>query len=127
MRLFIDECLSPQMARALNGSGQHVAEHPLDFGGRGAPDHRVLQRCIARGLVIVTENARDFRALVGAEDIHPGLIILPCVGRERSFALLQSAIMHLETMGDAMGAMVNHVLEVDADGAIRYYPLPASF
>ena len=42
MRLFIDECLSPQMARELNASGQHVAEHPLDFGGRGAPDHRVL-------------------------------------------------------------------------------------
>ena len=77
MRLFIDECLSPQMARQLNASGEHVAEHPLDFGGRGAPDHRVLQRCIARELVIVTENARDFRALVDSEDIHPGLIILP--------------------------------------------------
>ncbi len=125
MRLFIDECLSPQIARALNASGQHVAEHPLDFGGRGDSDHRVLQRCVARELVIVTENARDFRVLVGSEDIHPGLIILPCVGRERSFALLLSAIVHLETMGDAMDAMVNHVLEVDAEGAIRYYRLPA--
>ena len=124
MRLFIDECLSPQIARELNASGQHVAEHPLDFGGRGAPDHRVLQRCIARGFVIVTENARDFRALVGAEELHPGLIILPCVGRERSFALLQAVIAYLEAMGDAMDAMVNHVLEVDADGAIRRYPLP---
>ena len=124
MRLFIDECLSPQMARQLNTSGEHVAEHPLDFGGRGAPDHRVLQRCIARGLVIVTENARDFRALVGAEELHPGLIILPCVGRERAFALLQAAIAYVEAMEDAMDAMVNHVLEVDAEGAIRHYPLP---
>lgn len=124
MRLFIDECLSPQMARALNASGQHVAEHPLDFGGRGAPDHRVLQRCIARGLVIVTENASDFRALVGSEDIHPGLIILPCVSRERAFALLQTVIAYVEAMEDAMDAMVNHVLEVDAEGAIRHYPLP---
>ena len=70
MRLFIDECLSPQIARELNASGEHVAEHPLDFGGRGDPDHRVLQRCLARGLVIVTENARDFRALVGVEAIY---------------------------------------------------------
>lgn len=124
MRLFIDECLSPQMARELNASGQHVAEHPLDFGGRGDADHRVLQRRIARGLVIVTENARDFRALVGAEDIHPGLIILPCVGRERAFALLQAAIAYVEAMEDAMDAMVNHVLEVDAEGAIGHYPLP---
>lgn len=124
MRLFIDECLSPQMARELNSSGRHVAEHPLDFGGRGDADHKVLQRCLARGLVIVTENARDFRALVGSEDIHPGLIVLPCVGREQSFALLQSAIAYIETMGDTMDAMVNHVLEVDTEGGIRYYPLP---
>ncbi len=87
MRLFIDECLSPQIARNLNESGKHVAQHPLDFGGRGAPDHRVVERCIAHGLVIVTENARDFRALVGAKDVHPGLIIVPCVGRKRSAAL----------------------------------------
>lgn len=124
MRLFIDECLSPQLARELNASGQHVAEHPLDFGGRGDPDHRVLQRCAARELVIVTENARDFRALVGAKELHPGLIILPCVGRERSFALLQAAIDCIETMGDPMDPMVNHVLEVDAEGAVRHYPLP---
>lgn len=124
MRLFIDECLSPQIARELNASGQHVAEHPLDFGGRGDSDHRVLQRCVAHELVIVTENARDFRVLVGAEELHPGLIILPCVGRERSFALLQAAIDYLETTGNPMDAMVNHVLEVDAEGAIRYYPLP---
>lgn len=88
------------------------------------PPTTVCCRCIARGLVIVTENARDFRALVGPEDIHPGLSILPCVGRERSFALLQSAIDCLGAMGNVMDAMVNHVLEVDADGAIRYYPLP---
>ena len=74
MRLFIDECLSPRIARALNASGEHLAEHPLDFGGREDPDHRVLQRCIARELVIVTQNARDFRALVRTADIHPGLI-----------------------------------------------------
>lgn len=125
MRLFIDECLSPEIARRLNGTGEHVAEHPLDFGGRGDPDYRVLQRCIARGLVIVTENALDFRALVGAEAIHPGLIVLPCVSRERSFALLQAAMNFLTAMdGEAMDIMINHVIEVDAEGAIRFFPLP---
>ena len=71
-----------------------------------------------------TENARDFRALVGAEAIHPGLIILPRVDRERSFSLFQATIEYLEAMGDAMDVMVNRVLEVDADGAIRYFSLP---
>ena len=126
MRLFIDECLSPEIARRLNASGAHVAEHPLDFGGRGAPDYRVLQRCIERGLVIVTENAVDFRTLVGAVEIHPGLIVLPCVGRDKSFALLQAAFDFLEAMDDeAMEVMINHVIEVDVEGAIRIFPLPA--
>lgn len=125
MRLFIDECLSPRIARALNASGEHLAEHPLDFGGRGEPDHRVLQRCIARELVIVTQNARDFRALVRTEDLHPGLIILPCVGREQSFRLLRAAFAYLEARGKAMDVMLNHVLEIDEDGTIRFYPLPA--
>ena len=125
MRLFIDECLSPHIARALNASGEHIAEHPLDFGGRGDPDYRVLQRCIARELVIVTQNARDFRALARTTDIHPGLIILPCVGRQQSFALLRAALAYLEARGNAIDAMLNHVLEIDEDGSIRFYPLPA--
>lgn len=65
-----------------------------------------------------------FALLSVLKDIHPGLIILPCVGRERGFMLLQAAIAHLEAMGDAMGAMFNHVLEVHAEGAMRHYPLP---
>ncbi|MDE0028980.1 MAG: DUF5615 family PIN-like protein [Deltaproteobacteria bacterium] len=123
MRLFIDECLSPRLARILNQSGKHVAQHPLDFGGRGVPDHRVLERCIAQELVIVTANARDFRTLIQTEDIHPGLIVLPCVGRQRSVALLHAAIEYLEDMGNPMDAMVNHVLEFDNAGAFRHYPL----
>jgi predicted nuclease of predicted toxin-antitoxin system len=30
--LFIDECLSPILARRLNESGEHDAVHPLDLG-----------------------------------------------------------------------------------------------
>ncbi len=124
MRLFIDECLSPQVARELNETGLHVAMHPLDFGGRGEADHTVLARCIADNLVIVTQNARDFRALIAAEEIHPGLIILPCVGRERSKALLNEAIAHLESLGEPMDAIVNHVLEIDQQGNLQMFPLP---
>jgi predicted nuclease of predicted toxin-antitoxin system len=124
MRFFIDECLSPQNARELNETGLHVAMHPLDFGGRGEADHNVLARCIADDPIIVTQNARDFRALVAAEEIHPGLIILPCVGPARSKALLDAAIAHLKTLGDPMNAIVNHVLEIDHQGNLQMYPLP---
>ena len=124
MRLFLDECLSPRIGRALNAEGAHIAIHPRDFGGLGAPDHEVLARCVDLDHVLVTENARDFRALIAARDVHPGLIVLPCVGRARSEALLRAAIDFLTERGDPPDVMVNRVLEVAADGEMTLYPLP---
>ena len=63
--------------------------HPRDFGGLGASDQEVLRRCTEHDLVLVTENASYFRALVATQAIHPGLIVFPCVGRVRSEALLR--------------------------------------
>ena len=124
MRLFLDECLSPRIAANLNAEGLHIAEHPRDFGILGAPDHLVLARCIERDLVLVTQNARDFRALVDTSDIHPGLIILPAVDLAGSEMLLRAAMDFLSGDPDPMDAMVNHVLEVSADGAMHLSPLP---
>ena len=123
MQLFLDECLSPAIARALNAEGDHVAMHPRDFGGLGTPDREVLERCTELDLVLVTENARDFRALIATRSIHPGLIVLPCVGRARSEALLRAAIDFLSERGDPMDVMVNHVLEVSTELAMQLYPL----
>lgn len=124
MRLFIDECLSPQLATRLNATGRHDAVHPLHVGRRGEPDHRVLARCIAEDRVIVTENARDFRKLVGRTALHPGLIVLPSIGREGTWMLLQTAIGFIEGRGDPTDAMVNHVLEVGESGGMAFLPLP---
>jgi predicted nuclease of predicted toxin-antitoxin system len=126
VRLFIDESLSPQLAIRLNETGRHDAVHPLHIGRRGQPDHRVLDQCIAEGRVIVTQNARDFRRLVGGTEIHPGLIILPLLDREATWRCLEAAIAFLESTGDPATAMVNHVLEVDAAGAMTLTALPAS-
>ena len=123
MRLFLDECLSPAIARAINRGGLHLAQHPRDFGGLGQSDHSVLQRCLNEDLVLVTANAGDFRALAACEDLHPGLIILPCLSRQESEALLGAAIRHLSERGDPMQIMVNHVLEVSLDGGCALFPL----
>ncbi|GAA0332262.1 hypothetical protein GCM10009087_48100 [Sphingomonas oligophenolica] len=77
-----------------------------------------------RGPDDLTENAADFRKLVAREDIHPGLIIPPNVTRDASLALLLAAITYLETLGSPSEIIVNHIVEVDADGAMRLYPLP---
>ena|SRR5215475_7635668 len=63
-----DECLSPELATRLNKTGRHDAIHPLHVGRRGEPDRRLLQRCVAEDRTIVTENARDFRRLIGNEN-----------------------------------------------------------
>jgi len=126
VRLFIDECLSPWLALELNATGRHDAVHPLHIGRRGEPDHRVLARCIAEDRVIVTGNARDFRRLVGKTDIHPGLIILPGLNRNRTWALLQAALAYIEDRGPPMEVMVNHVLEVDESREMKLVPLPTA-
>lgn len=124
MRLFIDECLSPQLVRHLNMTGEHDATHPRDMGRLGEPDHVVLERCLSEDRVIVTENAVDFRKLVAREEVHPGLILLPSVTRDVSLRLLTDAIAHLATIGEPSDVMVNHVLEVTEAGAFALSPLP---
>lgn len=124
MRLFIDECLSPGLARSINAAGRDLAVHPLDHGGRGARDDEVLARALREDLAIVTENARDFRKLVGRVQLHPGLIIVPNLDVVRAKVLLDQAIAFLEARGDPMNVMVNHVLEINASGEIDFYPLP---
>lgn len=125
MRLFIDESLAPRLAERLNASGEHDAIHPLHVGRRGELDHVVLARCVAEDRVIVTQNARDFRNLVGRSELHPGLIVLPAVGRERSYELLLAVLTHLAERGEASDVIVNHVAEIDPDGHYRISILAA--
>lgn len=123
MRFFIDECLSPILARRLNESGEHEAIHPLDFGRRGERDDVIVEHCLVEDRVIVTENARDFRALLGGVDLHPGLIILPAIDREGTWRMLQMVIAFLVARGDPMKIMVNHVAEIDLTGTITLYAI----
>lgn len=124
MQIFIDECLSPSLAKELNDTGQHICQHPRDFRGRGAPDHVMLARCIEHSLTIVTQNAKDFKTLVGQQEIHPGLIILPCVGKARSRDLLNRVLDHLYAIGEPNAVMINKVLEINSTGSIRMTTLP---
>lgn len=124
VRLFIDECLSPVLAARLNATGLHDALHPRDYGRLGEPDHLVLRRCLLESRTIVTQNARDFRKLLGATDLHPGLIVLPAVGRERSWSLLEAAILAIAAQGELDGVLINRVLEVTASGEMAFFDLP---
>jgi hypothetical protein len=52
------------------------------------------------------------------------MILLPCVGRQTSEALIRKVIAYLEARGDPDDIMVNHVLEIDEQGQIEIYALP---
>lgn len=123
INFFIDECLSPTLAHRLNGRGIN-AIHPLDVGRRGVADHVVLQRCIDEDRIIVTENAVDFRKLVGRVEMHPGLIIFPSIDREGTWRLMERVFAYLEGQENGREHMFNRVLEVSEDGDIRTYELP---
>jgi hypothetical protein len=82
----------------------------------------VVARCFEEDRVIVTENAIDFRKLLGREELHPGLIIIPAVNRARSIALLLQAIDYLMTLGTPDDVMINGILEIGVDGSFVLSP-----
>ena len=124
MKLFLEESLSAELANRLNRIGRYDAAHPLHMGRSGQPDHKVLEKCIAEDRILVTQNARDFRRLVGNAELHPGLIILPSVDREGTWRLLESALEFLEAKGKPEEAIVNHVPEVEKSSTMMLTPLP---
>ena len=115
--------MSPQLAARLNLTGRYDAVHPLRVGRRGEPDHRVIEWCIAEDRIIVPENARDFRRLIGGCKLHPGLIVLPVLDREGTWTALQAALAFLEGGDTPVDVMVNHVLEIDVSDRMTLLPL----
>jgi predicted nuclease of predicted toxin-antitoxin system len=124
LKFFIDESLSPEIARRLNIRGID-AIHPRDVGRCGEPDHEVLRRSIEEDRVIVTENKRDFRALVRGTELHQGLILLPsAVNREGSWMSFNAILQHIDALPSPEDYMVNRVIEISADGTLMISVLP---
>jgi predicted nuclease of predicted toxin-antitoxin system len=123
VRFLIDECLSPALVgEAQNRGGE--AYHLAHIGRAGLPDREIVAYAVARNLVLVTNNAGDFRRLYAACDLHPGLVILiPNVERDTQILLFRSALSRLDTMRD----LINRGLEIDlADDQVTLfeYELP---
>jgi predicted nuclease of predicted toxin-antitoxin system len=117
----IDECLNaelPAIAHELGFEAYHVAH----FGLAGAPDHVVFAKVSERGFVFVTNNRDDFIELVQKVDLHAGLVVLVSQGRrETQKAMFRAVLLHILEIG----GLTNRVLEVEQDGEIRVYDLPA--
>lgn len=123
MRFLIDECLTIELVAVANRAG-HEAQHVAHIRRRGWKDWNVVRYAAERDLVLVTNNASDFRRLYAKEALHAGLVIMiPNVRRELQRRLFRGALDQLAITGEP----VNRVLEVDLDGddvTFALYDLP---
>jgi predicted nuclease of predicted toxin-antitoxin system len=128
MRFFIDEDLSPVLVRDCHQAG-YDATCCRDRGMLGATDREVAQLCMDEDRVLVTNNADDFLELAEDEGLHPGLIVMPLAARSQEQAWMATAIESIEQRAEEEGKeppalMINHVSEIDDDGACRHYDYP---
>jgi predicted nuclease of predicted toxin-antitoxin system len=120
VRLLVDENLSPRLVSVAHDRG-YDATSVRDRDLLGVPDAKILQFCGDDDRVCVTNNADDFRELVGNLELHPGLIVMPNVARDRQAQLLDAALAFIEqeaaaTSQSPRDLMLNHVVEVDSAG-----------
>jgi predicted nuclease of predicted toxin-antitoxin system len=123
VRFLIDECLSVDLV-ATAGQCGHEARHVAHIGRAGWKDWNVARYARDNDLILVTNNAGDFRQLYAAAALHAGLVILiPVVNRVMQQRLFRAALDELALIGEP----VNRVLEVDLDGGeviLTLYDLP---
>lgn len=118
MKFLIDECLSPDLTQLAWDAGFECA-HVGRIGRRGAKDWQHVQRAIDGDWILVTRDTTDFVALVGREEMHPGLVCINFADghqgtRENQKLLFRHALNYLAGLDP-----VNEVLEVTLNAGGR--------
>jgi predicted nuclease of predicted toxin-antitoxin system len=125
VRFLIDECLSLDLVDEAHRAG-FEAYHVGHIGKAGWKDWNVAAFALAQDMIVVTNNATDFRALFRREQLHSGLVaIVPSVDRATEVRLFREALVRLVEVND----LVNKVLEIDLEkgqSKVRIYDLLAS-
>jgi len=119
VKFLIDECLHTSLTDVANKAG-HEAHHVTRRGWSGFKDHQLREVVLREEFVFATNNARDFRKLMGEIDLHAGLVVIvPNVTPGVQFELFRRALVEVAKVPD----MINRVIEIDSDG-VRVYELP---
>jgi predicted nuclease of predicted toxin-antitoxin system len=125
VKFLIDECLSVGLVTVAEQCG-HEARHVAHIGRAGWKDWNVARYASDGDLILVTNNASDFRQLYASQPLHAGLVILiPAVSRAVQQQLFRAALDELAVLGEP----VNRVIEVDLDGdevTLAVYDWPSS-
>jgi hypothetical protein len=134
MKLLVDECLSPELAKIARGEGYSDASHIVWLGLSGRKDWELKPVIIDGDWTFVTKNSVDFR---GPKEepgsrgqyadvaIHAGLICLngpPGMDLDMQIELSELALRELALDPD----LINQVLEISVDSGdelhiLRYF------
>jgi predicted nuclease of predicted toxin-antitoxin system len=130
VRLWIDECLSPTLVGV--AQRRHEATCNEYRGLLRAKDPALYAVVSQEEWVFVTNNVRDFRALVEREGLHCGLIVLPQRHRSDQPLMLEATLDHID-VNSAKAAMppavwmINRVVEYhDKDNTVSAGEWPPS-
>lgn len=136
MKLLVDECLSPELAKIARGEGHSEASHIVWLGLAGRKDWELKPIIVDGDWTFVTKNSVDFRGPKNAPGsrgqyadvaIHAGLICLngpPGMDIDMQIELFELALKELALDPD----LVSQVLEISVDSEdelhILRYSLP---
>jgi predicted nuclease of predicted toxin-antitoxin system len=111
VKLLIDECLSPALVQLAQASG-HEGYHLAHIGRAGSEDWQIMELALARDMVLVTNNASDFRRLYASQEFHPGLVILvPNVERQIQLLLFGAVLARLRGIGELVNKALGGELQ----------------
>lgn len=120
VKFLIDECLSKEL-RVVAWEFGYEAEAMQHFRMTNLLDEQLHPLVMEGDFTLVTNNRDDWRALLGDEEVHPGLVvIIPNVPRPRQVELFTRALVAMADLDD----LVNMVVEVDWTGQVTSAPLP---
>lgn len=114
MKFLIDECLSPELVAIAQTRGYGESTHVAWLGMRSRKDWTIVRRAVSDGYVLVTNNATDFRALLGREEVHAGLVCINVASGLMSLDMQKRLFAFaLDRLGDR--EPINELLDVTLD------------
>ncbi len=137
MKLLIDECLSPELAKLACAAGHGESSHVVWMGLSGWKDWELKPVILDGDWTFVTKNSVDFRGPASRPGsrgqyadvaIHAGLICLngpEGMDLDMQIELFEQALEEIAADGDLVNMVLDITLENDDQIHIRRYALPA--
>lgn len=95
MKLWADACVTPTLEEVAHARGYEATSNRRR-GLLKALDAQLYPIVVGEDWVFITNNELDFRRLANAQELHPGLIVLPQGRADQQQAWLHTAIDFIE-------------------------------